>query len=45
MPTPLLGFAIARNFDPVLIFFVSASLTFEHFFVNGILVGAIITLW
>jgi len=36
IPTALLGFVIARNFNPMLIFFVSASLAFGHFFVNSV---------
>lgn len=36
VPTAILGFVIARNFDPMLITFVCASLTFGHFFVNSV---------
>lgn len=36
IPTALLGFVIAKNFDPVLIFFTCTSLAFGHFFVNSV---------
>jgi len=36
IPTALLGFVIAKNFDLTLITFVSISLAFGHFFVNSV---------
>lgn len=36
IPIALLGFVVAKNFDPVLIFFICCSLAFGHFFVNSV---------